>query len=87
MQTNQPDYLSYLLRLWRIEREETGVTDKSTPAWRASLECAQTGEVVQFRDLGALIGYLLVQTGTLHNLNIYVNIHMHFHETDKEAQT
>ena len=68
-------------------RRETGAAERSTAAWHASLECAQTGEVMQFCDLEALIGYLLFRTGTLHNLNIYVNISVNFRETDKETQT
>ena len=87
MQTDQPDYLSYLLRLWRIERRETGAADGSNPVWRASLECAQTGEVMQFCDLDDLIDYLLLRTGVPQNLKIYVNINVHFHEADKETQT
>ena len=37
MSNEQPDYLSYLLRLWREDGEELS-------NWRASLESALTGE-------------------------------------------
>ena len=49
------DYLSYLLRVWRVEVRERTV-------WRASLECADTGERVGFADLEALCRYLQVET-------------------------
>ena len=49
------DYLSYLLRVWRVEmREQT--------LWRASLECPHTGEQLGFADLEALCRYLRVET-------------------------
>jgi hypothetical protein len=49
------DYLSYLLRVWRVEvREQT--------LWRASLECPHTGEQLGFADLEALYRYLRAET-------------------------
>ncbi len=53
---SQPsNYLSYLLRVWRVEvRDQT--------VWRASLECPHTGEQLGFADLEALCRYLKVQT-------------------------
>lgn len=47
----RPDYLSYLLRLWR-----TG--SKDATAWRSALEDVQTGERRTFANLDALIAYL-----------------------------
>jgi hypothetical protein len=44
-------YLSYLLRLWRIE-------SVGEPLWRASLESAHTGKRVGFASLDALFSYL-----------------------------
>jgi hypothetical protein len=51
--TEQPDYLSYLLRLWR-ESEEKAV-------WRASLESPRTGECTGFASLDALFDFLRQQ--------------------------
>ena len=47
----QSDYHSYLLRLWRVEEIDG-------PTWRASLEEVQTGELVGFADMLALVRYL-----------------------------
>ncbi len=50
----QPDYLSYLLRLWRV-------TTAGQVAWRASLECPHSGERLGFADLESLWGFLQSQ--------------------------
>lgn len=55
----QPDYLSYLLRLWRIRGE--------TAAWRGSLESPLTGARLGFGSLDELFAFLREQTGTLQN--------------------
>jgi len=48
-------YLSYLLRLWREDRDvET--------AWRASLESAETPERIYFASLDELVSYLRDRT-------------------------
>jgi len=52
----QPDYLSYLLRLWRAG-------DGERPMWRASLRSAHTGEQVGFASLEDLFRFLRIQTG------------------------
>jgi hypothetical protein len=51
----QPAYLSYLLRLCRVE-------DGEQPVWRASLKAAGGGEQVGFASLEALFDYLRVET-------------------------
>ena len=51
MKPLQNDYHSYLLRMWRVQGDE-GVD------WRASLEEVQSGELLGFPDLAALLGYL-----------------------------
>jgi len=51
----QPDYLSYLLRLWR---EGEGKT-----TWRASLESSHTGEQKGFANLDDLFDFLREQIG------------------------
>jgi hypothetical protein len=49
------DYLSYLLRVWRVEVKERTI-------WRASLECPHTGEQLGFADLEALCRHLRAET-------------------------
>lgn len=53
----QPDYLSYLLRLWRVSDAGGG------PVWRASLESARTGERRDFDNPDDLLDFLREQTG------------------------
>ena len=48
------EYLSYLLRLWRVGTEKA--------VWRASLESPLTGERIGFASLDALFAFLLQQT-------------------------
>jgi hypothetical protein len=50
-------YLSYLLRLWRVQ-------EKGIDTWRASLHSPQTGQRVSFRSLEALLAFLRRETGT-----------------------
>jgi hypothetical protein len=47
----QPDYLSYLLRLWRV-------TVAGQVVWRGSLECPHTGERLGFADPDSLWDFL-----------------------------
>ena len=49
-------YMAYLLRLWQVQEDEG-------PAWRASLECAETAELRSFADLEALFSFLEQETG------------------------
>jgi hypothetical protein len=51
----EPGYVSYLLRLWRVESEGRTI-------WRSSLECPHSGEVQGFADLGALCRGLRART-------------------------
>lgn len=53
----QPDYLSYLLRLWR--------EGEGRATWRASLESSHTGERKGFASLDDLFGFLQEQIGVL----------------------
>jgi hypothetical protein len=55
MAKRDQDYLSYLLRLWRV---------KDRNRWRASLERADTHERRSFANLGDLFEFLGEQTGT-----------------------
>ena len=52
----QPDYRSYLLRLWRVN-------DGGTVVWRASLESVCTGERRSFASLDDLFDFLREQAG------------------------
>ena len=60
MAKEQPDYISYLLRLWRSSDVSSG--GKAT--WRASLENPHTGERTGFASLDALCHFLRQQTAT-----------------------
>ncbi len=55
MHREQPDYLSYLLRLWRGSDEEEAV-------WRASLQSPHTGERRGFSSLAELFTFLENET-------------------------
>ena len=55
MTSEQPDYLSYLLRLWREDGEEP-------KNWRASLESALTGRRHVFPGLVELFAFVQQQT-------------------------
>ena len=58
MDKQQPDYLSYLLRLWRASGEERAV-------WRASLESPHTGERRGFADSTDLFTFLGKELGLI----------------------
>jgi hypothetical protein len=53
MPAEPPNYYAYLLRLWR---------DGELAPWRASLEAPGHPEVLTFRDIKALIAFLLEKT-------------------------
>jgi hypothetical protein len=55
MTKKQTDYLSYLLRLWRVQEE-------GKPIWRVSLQSPQTRECKGFANLDALFDFLRRQT-------------------------
>jgi hypothetical protein len=52
----RPEYLSYLLRLWRASGEDKAV-------WRASLEDPHSGDRWGFASLADLFTYLEEETG------------------------
>ena len=56
MEQEQPEYLSYLLRLWRV-------TGGEEPAWRASLKSSHSGEQVCFGTLEELFDFVREQAG------------------------
>jgi hypothetical protein len=57
MSDTDRNYRAYLLRLWQAQEEQG-------PAWRASLECAETAERRRFASLAALFAFLEQETGT-----------------------
>ena len=57
METQSPDYQSYLLRLWRV-RSSAASPSHEESIWRASLEHPHTGERVGFASLDDLVEYL-----------------------------
>lgn len=55
MAAEPPEYVTYLLRLWRAGGAEE-------PGWRAVLENPRSGERQAFRDLAALFAFLKEST-------------------------
>ena len=62
MAQEQPDYLSYLLRLWRVSGDARSHREGKA-VWRASLKNPQTRERKGFASLDALFDFLREQTG------------------------
>jgi hypothetical protein len=58
MTTEQPGYLAYLLRLWRVN-------DGGNSVWRASVKSPHTGERYGFANLELLFAFLEEKTGEL----------------------
>ncbi len=65
MPREQPDYLSYLLRLWRDDEDGGIHRGKDQVAWRASLENSLTGKRQGFRSLDDLFAFLQQETGVV----------------------
>lgn len=59
----QPDYLSYLLRLYRVNGDSDVQSTLNKAVWRASLENPHTGERKGFASLEALFDFLREQAG------------------------
>jgi hypothetical protein len=60
----QPEYLSYLLRLWRVSGQGESQSPLPKATWRASLEDPHTGERQGFASLDALVEFLWEQIGS-----------------------
>jgi hypothetical protein len=58
-QDRAPNYLSYLVRLWRVE----GKGEARDQGWRASLEEPLTQRIQRFEDLQSLFKFLQGQVG------------------------
>ena len=63
MSKEQPDYLSYLLRLWRENDDGNAHRDEKAVLWRASLENSLTGKRQGFDSLDKLFTFLRQETG------------------------
>jgi hypothetical protein len=65
MSNEPPEYLSYLLRLWRESDAEKRHRRTGPAVWRATLENALTGERQGFHGLDALFTFLRQATGVV----------------------
>lgn len=63
MAKGRPDYLSYLLCLWRVSGDGESLGMGSGAIWRASLESTRTGERRGFASLEELFDFLRKETG------------------------
>jgi hypothetical protein len=54
----QPDYVSFMLRLWRENADAVGEHGATGQVWRASLESSRTGERWGFANLRELFAFL-----------------------------
>jgi hypothetical protein len=63
MAREQSDYLSYLLRLWRVNEEGSLHGGAKQVVWRASLENPHTRQRQGFASLDELFDFLREQTG------------------------
>jgi hypothetical protein len=62
MTNKQPDYLAYLVRLWRAVDDRETQTPAQKPVWRASIEDPHTHEQAGFASLEALFDFLREMT-------------------------
>lgn len=58
MGTEEPDYLAYLVRMWRVCSEEK-------VQWRISVESPHTGERQSFVGLETLFAFFRKETGAI----------------------
>jgi hypothetical protein len=63
MTKEQPDYLSYLLRLRRVSGHQGSEASSEQAAWRASLEDPHTGGLHHFASLEEVFDFLRAQMG------------------------
>jgi len=67
MTEGQPDYFSYLLRLWRVSGGVCAQAGEEGTLWRASLQDPLTDERVNFASLDDLVAFLRRQMGLVSN--------------------
>ncbi len=72
MSVEEYGYLSYLMRLWQDNDDDTHRPEgrcldpgKGQAAWRVSLESARTGKRRSFANLEDLLAFLRQQTGVV----------------------
>lgn len=71
MTKKQPDYLAYLVRLWRANEIRESQAPAEKPVWRGSIENPHTREQAGFASLEALFDYLREQIGVSPDPNGY----------------
>jgi hypothetical protein len=69
MTKEHPDYVSFMLRLWRENDEEEREHGAIEQVWRASLESSRTGEHWGFASLCELFAFLRRQTGAVEEVD------------------
>jgi hypothetical protein len=69
MAQERPAYLSYLLRLWRVDDDDES-SGRGTVVWRASLQSAHTGERQTFASLDDVVDHLREQMGASLDLSV-----------------
>lgn len=62
---SSPDYVSYLLRMWREAGTRESSAEESKPTWRASVVSTLTGKRQGFASLDDLFSFLRRQEGTM----------------------
>jgi hypothetical protein len=65
MKVKQPDYLSYLLRLWREKNVGQRHRCEKQDVWRASLEDSLSRKRHGFQNLDDLFAFLQQETGVV----------------------
>ena len=63
MTQERSDYLSFLLRLWRVRNSQSSQGGAEGMVWRASLQDTLTDEQVSFASLEDLVAFLRRQMG------------------------
>ena len=63
MAKKQPDYLAYLVRLWRANEIRESRAPARKPVWRVSIEDPHTHEQTGFASLEALFDFFREQIG------------------------
>jgi hypothetical protein len=65
MTKQQPDYISYLLRLRRVSGQGESQTSNEQVVWHASLEDPRTGEQHHFASVEEALEFLRAQMGEM----------------------
>ena len=65
MTKQQPDYISYLLRLRRVSGQDESQTSSERVTWHASLEDPRTGQQHHFASVEEVLEFLRAQMGEM----------------------